>query len=76
MNLKQLQLLVTQIMPYGEYKGRMIADFPGDYFNWFARTGFTLGEIGNLLALMQELDHNGFSEVATPDWTTEIKSYS
>lgn len=59
MNTDHLQLLVTRIMPYGKYKGRLIADLPGDYLNWFARKGFPPGEIGNLLALMQELDHNG-----------------
>ncbi len=58
MRVKQSQLLVTRIMPYGKYKGCLIADLPGDYLNWFARKGFPSGEIGNLLVLMQELDHN------------------
>ena len=31
--------------------------------NWFARKGFPPGETGNLLALMQELDHNGLSSL-------------
>ncbi|GBL47694.1 putative cytoplasmic protein [Sulfuriferula multivorans] len=53
-------------MPYGKYKGRLIADLPGPYLNWFARTGFTPGEIGRLLALMQELDHNGLSALLDP----------
>lgn len=66
MNPQQLQLLVTRIMPYGKYKGCLIADLPGDYLNWFARKGFPPGEIGNLLALMQELDHNGLSSLLTP----------
>ena len=30
-------------MPYGKYKGRMIADLPGHYLNWFAREGFQPG---------------------------------
>lgn len=66
MNSEQLQLLVTRVMPYGRYKGRLIADLPGNYLNWFARKGFPPGEIGNLLALMQELDHNGLSSLLTP----------
>ena len=66
MNTEHLQLLLTREMPYGKYKGRLIADLPGDYLNWFARKGFPPGEIGKLLALMQELDHNGLSSLLEP----------
>ncbi|MDO8988799.1 MAG: DUF3820 family protein [Sideroxyarcus sp.] len=66
MDTTHLQLLVTRAMPYGKYKGRLIADLPGDYLNWFARKGFPPGEIGRLLALMQELDHNGLSSLLDP----------
>jgi len=66
MNTEHLQLLLTREMPYGKYKGRVIADLPGDYLNWFARKGFPPGEIGKLLALMQELDHNGLSSLLDP----------
>ena len=66
MNPEDLQLLVTRTMPYGKYKGRLIADLPGHYLNWFAREGFPKGEIGRLLALMQEIDHNGLSPLLAP----------
>jgi uncharacterized protein (DUF3820 family) len=66
MNPEHLLLLVTRVMPYGKYKGRLIADLPGNYLNWFARKGFPPGEIGRLLALMQELDHNGLSSLLDP----------
>ncbi len=66
MDTEQLQRLVTQVMPYGKYKGRLIADLPGNYLNWFARKGFPPGELGKLLALMQELDHNGLSYLLAP----------
>lgn len=66
MQPEDLQLLVTTIMPYGKYKGRLIADLPGNYLNWFAREGFPPGKIGRLLALMQELDHNGLSALLEP----------
>ena len=62
----QLQRLVTVPMPYGKYQGRPIADLPGDYLNWFARTGFPRGDIGRLLALMHEIDHNGLSDLLKP----------
>ncbi|MBK9520162.1 MAG: DUF3820 family protein [Rhodocyclaceae bacterium] len=66
MDTEHLQLLVTRVMPYGKHKGRLIADLPGNYLNWFAREGFPAGEIGQLLALMHELDHNGLSSLLDP----------
>jgi len=66
MNPEHLELLLIREMPYGKYKGRLIADLPGHYLNWFAREGFPPGEIGKLLALMQELDHNGLSSLLDP----------
>ena len=66
MDPQSLQLLVSRTMPYGKYKGRLIADLPGHYLNWFAREGFPRGELGALLALMQELDHNGLSSLLDP----------
>lgn len=66
MEPQDLELLVTRTMPFGKYKGRLIADLPGHYLNWFAREGFPSGELGRLLALMQELDHNGLSGLLTP----------
>jgi len=66
MKADDLLLLLTRQMPYGKYKGRLIADLPGQYLNWFAREGFPKGEIGQLLQLMQEIDHNGLSELLTP----------
>ena len=66
MNPEDLQRLVTNIMPYGKYKGRLLADLPGQYLNWFAREGFPAGELGRLLQLMQEIDHNGLSQLLEP----------
>lgn len=63
---EDLKKLVTLTMPYGKYKGRVIADLPGHYLNWFAREGFPNGELGRLLALMQEIDHNGLKPLLDP----------
>ena len=43
-----LRELTTFEMPFGKYKGRLIADLPGNYLNWFAREGFPSGELGRL----------------------------
>ena len=66
MEALNLELLLTRAMPFGKYKGRVIADLPGRYLNWFAREGFPPGEIGRLLALMHELDHNGLKSMLEP----------
>lgn len=66
MNPQDLELLVTRTMPFGKHKGRLLADLPGNYLNWFAREGFPPGEIGRLLQLMQELDHNGLKPLLDP----------
>jgi uncharacterized protein (DUF3820 family) len=66
MQAEDLELLVTREMPFGKHKGRIIADLPGNYLNWFAREGFPPGEIGRLLALMQEIDHNGLKDILAP----------
>lgn len=66
MSQHHLQKLVHYTMPFGKYKGRVIADLPGHYLNWFARQGFPAGELGQLLALMHELDHNGLNHLLQP----------
>ena len=58
--------LVSIRMPFGKYKGQLLADLPGHYLNWFAREGFPPGTLGRLLALMHEIDHNGLSSLLTP----------
>lgn len=66
MDPELLRRLVTTEMPYGKYKGRLIADLPGNYLAWFAREGFPRGDLGRLLALMHEIDHNGLGELLVP----------
>ncbi|AQZ96834.1 DUF3820 family protein [Halopseudomonas phragmitis] len=66
MNPEDLSLLVTRQMPFGKYQGRLIADLPGHYLGWFARSGFPKGELGRLLALMHEIDHNGLNALLEP----------
>ena len=66
METDDLLRLVTTTMPFGKHKGVLIADLPGNYLNWFAREGFPNGSIGKLLALMQEIDHNGLRDILKP----------
>ncbi|MDH6168815.1 uncharacterized protein (DUF3820 family) [Variovorax boronicumulans] len=66
MKPEDLRRLVTLEMPFGKHKGTLIADLPGNYLTWFAREGFPSGEIGRLLHLMHEIDHNGLSDLLKP----------
>ncbi|KAF3998357.1 DUF3820 family protein [Glaciimonas immobilis] len=66
MNSHHLSLLVSLEMPFGQYKGSLIADLPGYYLSWFAREGFPSGELGALLALMYELDHSALRHLLDP----------
>lgn len=66
MDTAQLIKLVEMEMPYGKYKGRLLADLPGHYLGWFAREGFPQGQLGALIALMYELDHNDLRALLDP----------
>lgn len=52
--------------PTGKYKGRVIADLPGNYLAWFARGGLSAGRVGPVLALMLEIDHKGLKHLLSP----------
>lgn len=66
MNPENLQKLVTMTMTLGKHKGLLLADLPGNCLNWLACEGFPQGEIGRLLALMPEIDHNGLFDLLKP----------
>lgn len=66
MHTDDLLRLVSITMPFGKYKGRLLADLPGNYLNWFARKGFPSNDLGRLLQLMQEIDHNGLTDLLAP----------
>jgi uncharacterized protein (DUF3820 family) len=58
--------LATQRMPFGRYQGRLLMDLPEGYLLWFEAKGFPQGELGQLLALMLEIDRNGLNYLLDP----------
>jgi uncharacterized protein (DUF3820 family) len=52
------ELLVTP-MPFGKYKGVILAEIPTFYLEWFAMKGFPKGKLGMQLATMFEIRTNG-----------------
>lgn len=61
-----LQLLVAWAMPFGKYKGTLLADLPSHYLGWLAQKGFPKGQLGRLLALMHEVDQAGARRLLDP----------
>jgi uncharacterized protein len=58
MTPESLEKLISMKMPFGKHAGKLLCDLPANYLSWFAREGFPRGEIGELLHLMHEIDHN------------------
>jgi uncharacterized protein len=60
---EQLLKIVTTKMPFGKYEGRILADLPVSYLEWFNRKGFPKGSLGTQLSLVLTLKSNGMEEV-------------
>lgn len=63
MNPDILKEIITTPMPYGKYKGVMIAYLPSHYLEWFSTQGFPKGKLGMLLATTFEIKTNGLQEI-------------
>ena len=61
-----LKTLVTYEMPFGKYKGRVIADLPEYYLVWFQQKGWPPGKLGQLMATMYEIRVNGLEYLLRP----------
>lgn len=59
--------LVKVKMPFGKYQGRILADLPVSYLEWFLRKGgFPPGKLGMQLATLYEIKSNGLDYLLTP----------
>lgn len=67
MNPEILQEIVIVKMPFGKYKGRILADLPISYLEWFLRNGgFPNGKLGMQLHTVYEIKLNGLEDLLTP----------
>jgi len=55
--------IVQTRMPYGKYKGTIIADLPVYYLEWMSGKGFTKDKLGMLLSTTFEIKTNGLGEI-------------
>ena len=60
---EQLLKIVTTKMPFGKYEGRILADLPVSYLEWFNRKGFPKGILGTQLSLVLTLKSNGMEDI-------------
>lgn len=58
--------LVTMKMPFGKYKGIVLAKLPVSYLEWFSKKGFPAGKLGMLLATLYEIKLNGLEYLLEP----------
>jgi uncharacterized protein (DUF3820 family) len=65
-NSEVLLDLVKFRMPFGRYKGIILADLPVSYLEWFQRKGFPDGKLGMQLATMYEIKSNGLEYLLDP----------
>ena len=57
-----IDIVKTQ-MPYGKYKGTIIADIPVSYLEWMAGKGFTEDKLGMMLSTVFEIKTNGLGDI-------------
>lgn len=65
-NAEILLDLVKLKMPFGRYKGTILANLPVSYLEWFQRKGFPDGKLGMQLATMYEIKSNGLEYLLEP----------
>ncbi len=66
MNPEILQEICVQKMPFGKYKGCILADLPMYYLEWFQRKGMPPGKLGMQLSTVYEIKLNGLTELLRP----------
>ncbi len=62
-NPEILKSLVLTKMPFGKYAGRLLADLPVSYLEWFSRKGFPQGKLGMQLQTVYEIKINGLDNI-------------
>lgn len=50
-------------MPFGKYKGIFLVDIPEYYMVWYRNKGFPKGKLGDMMALVYELQLNGLEDI-------------
>lgn len=65
-NPEILQEICKVEMPFGKYKGIVLADLPINYLEWFQRQGMPPGKLGMQLSTIYEIKMNGLMDLLKP----------
>jgi len=65
-NAEILKEICEVEMPFGKYKGTILADLPINYLEWFQREGMPKGKLGMQLSTIYEIKLNGLMDLLTP----------
>ena len=66
LNSEILEEICKATMPFGKYKGTILADLPINYLEWFHRQGMPPGKLGMQLSTIYEIKLNGLMDLLTP----------
>lgn len=66
MNSEILKEICEVRMPFGKYKGTILADLPISYLEWFQRKGMPKGKLGMQLSTIYEIRLNGLMDLLKP----------
>lgn len=66
LNPQILEEICKATMPFGKYKGSILADLPINYLEWFHRQGMPPGKLGMQLSTIYEIKLNGLMDLLTP----------
>lgn len=66
LNPQILAEICAEKMPFGKYKGVIIADLPISYLEWFQSKGMPGGKLGMQLSTIYEIKVNGLTELLNP----------
>ena len=66
LNTEILEEICKATMPFGKYKGTILADLPINYLEWFHRQGMPPGKLGMQLSTIYEIKLNGLMDLLTP----------
>ena len=53
-------------MPFGKYKGFILADIPVNYLEWLHKQGMPPGKLGMQLSTIYEIKINGLMDLLNP----------
>ena len=65
-NAEILKEICEVEMPFGKYKGTILADLPINYLEWFQSEGMPKGKLGMQLSTIYEIKLNGLLDLLTP----------